>query len=293
MRRLGKWREIEARKRRGSGQARGACFRGRLHQRWRAMKPDFYAGNRRYAEGLRRDPRQFQSLPALCGGESFYAKYVRSLSEGLDPGDSVLDVGCGVGQVVEALRLAGLVAAGVDVAPPEVAGCLGYDGRVLPFPEASFSAVGAFNVLEHAEEPVAFLDEMARVLMTGGRMVVSSPNFLRVVGWRDYHPRMAGLRQKMRNLRTLLEHAQLYRQERSMIHFEPMEPVSREEPRPDDDATVATSAFDLRRYFVVRGFVDVRVSCVDRPLPRPLEWLLDATPLRYVMLNAFVTARKR
>jgi len=50
----------------------------------------------------------------------------------------------------------------------------------------------------------------------------------------------------------------------------------------------------LRRYFTVRGFVDVRVSCVDRPLPRGRwSFLLDATPLRYVMLNAFVTAWKR
>ena len=258
-----------------------------------AMKPDFTQATGGYAEGLRRDPRRFQSLPALCAGESFYGKYVRALGDGVAPGEPILDVGCGAGQVVEALRGAGFSAAGVDVAPPPIEGCLGYDGRVLPFPEGCFSAVGAFNVLEHVEEPVAFLDEMARVLKTGGRMVVSSPNFLRVLGWRDYHPRMAGFRRKLRNLRTLLEHAQLYRQERGMIHFEPMEPVWREEPRPDDDATVATSAFDLRRYFVLRGFVGVRVSCVDRPLPRALEWLLDATPLRYVMLNAFVTARKR
>jgi SAM-dependent methyltransferase len=257
------------------------------------MKPDFYAGNQRYAEGLARDPRRFQSLPALCQGESFYGKYVRALSEGARAGAPILDVGCGAGQVVEALRAAGFAASGLDVAPPEIAGCQGYDGHAIPFPDASFAAVGAFNVLEHVEEPITFLDEMARVVKPGGRLVVSSPNFLRVLGWRDYHPRMAGFRQKLRNLRALLVHAQLYRQERGIIHFEPMEPIWREEPQPDDDATVATSAFDLRRYFIARGFVDVRVSCVDRPLPRALEFLLDATPLRYVMLNAFVTGRKR
>ena len=257
------------------------------------MKPDFYEGNRRYAEGLRLDPRRFQSLPALCRGESFYGKYVRVLAGDLTPGAPVLDVGCGAGQVVEALRARGFAAAGLDVAPPKLAGCRGYDGQTIPFPEASFAAVGAFNVLEHVEEPVPFLDEMARVLRPGGRLVVSSPNFLRVLGWRDYHPRMAGLRQKVRNLRTLLEHARLYRQTRDLVRFEPMEPVAREEPRPDDDATVATSAFDLRRYFTVRGFTEVRISCVDRPLPRVLEEVLDATPLRYVMLNAFVTGRKR
>jgi SAM-dependent methyltransferase len=257
------------------------------------MKPEFYAGNRQYAEGLRHDPRSFQSLPALRRDESFYGKYENALAAGVAAGETILDVGCGAGQVVEALRARGFESAGLDVAPPEIAGCHGYDGRTIPFPDASFAAVGAFNVLEHVEEPVPFLDEMARVLKTGGRMVVSSPNFLRVLGWRDYHPHMAGLRRKVRNARILLEHARLYRRERGLIRFESMEPIWREKPRPDDDATVATSAFDLRRYFAVRGFVDVRVSCVDRPLPRALEVLLDLTPLRYLMLNAFVTARKR
>jgi len=263
------------------------------------MKPEFYADNRRYAEGLRaNDPRRFQSLPRLCGGESFYGKYVRALAQGAPVGGAILDVGCGVGQVVRALRERGFAARGIDVSGPNVAeaadpACAVYDGRVIPFGDASFDAVGACNVLEHVEEPVAFLDEMMRVLRRGGRMVVSSPNFLRVLGWRDYHPHMAGLGRKLRNLRTLLHHLQLYGQERKFVHFEAMEPIFRAEPRPDDDATVATNGVDLRQYFVTRGFAGVRVSCVDRPLPRALEFALDATPLRYVMLNAFVTGRKR
>jgi len=256
------------------------------------VKREFYEGNVRYAAGLREDPRRFQSLPALCRGQSFYGKYVRGLCDGASAGAAILDVGCGAGQVVEALTTRRFAARGIDVAPGEAANCEPYDGRTIPFPDASFDAVGAFNVLEHVEEPVAFLDEMRRVLKPGGRMVVSSPNFLRVLGWRDYHPRMAGVGQKLRNLRTLLEHVQLYRQERSMIHFEPMAPIFRDEPRPDDDATVATSALDLRHYFAVRGFTEIRVSCVDRPVPWALEVVLDLTPLRYLMLNAFVTARK-
>jgi SAM-dependent methyltransferase len=265
----------------------------------RAMKPEFYADNQRYAEGLRKnDPRRFQSLPRLGRAEPFHGKYLRALAEGVATGGPILDVGCGVGQVVHALKEQGFAARGIDVSHANVAeagdaDCTVYDGLTIPFPDATFAAVGACNVLEHGEEPVPFLNEMARVLKPEGRMVISSPNFLRVLGWRDYHPRMSGLRQKMRNLRTLLHHVQLYGQERGFVHFEAMEPVFREEPRPDDDATVATNGIDLRQYFGTRGFTDVRVSCVDRPLPRVLEFVLDATPLRYLMLNAFVTARKR
>jgi 2-polyprenyl-3-methyl-5-hydroxy-6-metoxy-1,4-benzoquinol methylase len=256
------------------------------------MKPEFYADNQRYAEGLRKnDPRRFQSLPRL-------GKYLRALAEGVATEGAILDVGCGVGQVVRALREQGFAARGIDVSHANVAeagdaDCTVYDGRTIPFSDATFASVGACNVLEHVEEPIRFLDEMARVLKSEGQMVVSSPNFLRVLGWRDYHPHMSGLRQKMRNLRTLLHHVQLYGQEHGFIHFEAMEPVFREEPQPDDDATVATNGVDLRQYFGTRGFTNVRVSCVDRPVPRFLEFVLDATPLRYLMLNAFVTARKR
>jgi SAM-dependent methyltransferase len=264
------------------------------------MKPEFYTDNEAYAQRLRaEDPRRFQSLPRFAGNRPFHAKYVAALAAGLEPGVPVLDVGSGAGQAVAALQERGLRSIGVDVSGPGVAlareaglDCRTYDGAQLPFEDASMAAVGACNVLEHVEAPVAFLDELARVVRPGGRMVISSPNFLRVLGWRDYHPRMAGLRQKGRNLRTLLQHGQLYREYPATVVFEPMAPIVRPEPRPDDDATVATNALDLRQYFRTRGFGAITVSCVDRPVPRFLEMILDATPLRFGLLNAFVTARK-
>jgi len=124
---------------------------------------------------LRRDPRRFPVAAELCEGESFYGKYVRALGEGGRSGLGDSRRRLRGRQVVEALRAAGFAASGLDVAPPEIAGLPGYDGRVILFPDASFSAVGAFNVLEHVEEPIAFLDEMARVVKAGGRMVVFQP----------------------------------------------------------------------------------------------------------------------
>ena len=88
--------------------------------------------------------------------------------------------------------------------------CQVYDGRQIPFPNGTFQAVGAFNVLEHVEDPVSFLDEMSRVLRPGGRMVISSPNFLRVLGWKDYHPRMRGIGQKWENFKAFLARKKRY-----------------------------------------------------------------------------------
>jgi SAM-dependent methyltransferase len=264
------------------------------------MHLDFYRKNKAYAERLREgDPRHFQSLPQFFPGRSFYEKYERALRHRSSTGAIILDVGCGVGQVVRALAEAGFAAHGVEVSEENLALAREhagefhiYDGRTLPFPDCAVDAVGAFNVLEHVEDPVGLLDEMTRVLRPSGRIVISSPNFLRVLGWRDYHPRMRGLAQKWRNARTLLRHLKSYRSKTREIIFEKMPPILRENFQPDDDAIIATSAVDFRQYFRSRGYANIRVSCVDRPVPKWLETVLDLTPLRFVILNSFVTAEK-
>ena len=47
------------------------------------------------------------------------------------------------------------------------------DGGDLPFEEGCFEAVIMINVLHHLENPAAVLPEIARVLMPGGRLIVS------------------------------------------------------------------------------------------------------------------------
>jgi SAM-dependent methyltransferase len=261
------------------------------------MHLDFYRKNKRYAEALRdADPRHFQSLPQLSPARPFREKYERALQSA---GPKILDVGCGVGQVVRSLAEAGFAAHGVEVSEENLALAREhpgefqlYDGRTLPFPAATMDAVGAFNVLEHVEDPAGLLDEMTRVLRPGGRIVISSPNFLRVLGWRDYHPRMQGLRQKWRNAGALLRHLKIYRTNPDEIIFEKMAPIQREDFQPDDDAIIATNAVDFRQYLKSRRYANIRVSCVDRPVPRWLETMLDLTPLRFVILNSFVMAEK-
>ena len=54
--------------------------------------------------------------------------------------------------------------------------CQCYNGKRL-LEDGHFTAVGAFNVLEHVDDPSGFLDELVRVTRPGGVVVVSSPNF--------------------------------------------------------------------------------------------------------------------
>lgn len=63
-------------------------------------------------------------------------------------------------------------------------------GEHLPFPAAAFDAVTAWDVLEHVQDPVAVLRELARVLQPGGQALITAINRR---AWVDPHYHLAGL----------------------------------------------------------------------------------------------------
>jgi SAM-dependent methyltransferase len=231
--------------------------------------------------------------------EGFYAKYADALQTPT-PGARILDVGCGVGQVLSRLKNAGFDPYGVDVSVPNIeraqkitAHCQVYDGQHLPFADGFFAAGGAFNVLEHVEQPEHFIAELVRVIQPGGRVVISSPNFFRVIGFRDYHPRMRGLGNKWRNGMRLLQKRRQLKNAPDQVRFDRMEPIIRQPFQPDDDAIIATNGLEIRYFFEKAGCQVQSVACTDRYVTRWLDFLLNLTPMRYGMFNAFVQARKR
>lgn len=108
----------------------------------------------------------------------------------VDPGDAVLDVGCGIGRVERYLAPRCRELHGIDVSPRMIeqarrrlAGLdnvrlhVGSGRDLAPLGDGSFDAVFSFYVLQHVEREDAFgyLREIARVLRPGGLAALQLP----------------------------------------------------------------------------------------------------------------------
>jgi ubiquinone/menaquinone biosynthesis C-methylase UbiE len=133
------------------------------------------------------------------GGRKLGARFRKALKLAqARPGERVLDVGCGRGELVLQSALRGAYAVGVDyaadavtmtaealsVSPFEVrkrAAVLRMNARHLAFPDASFDLAFMSDIVEHLHPPELreVLSETARVLRPDGRLIVHTcPNRL-------------------------------------------------------------------------------------------------------------------
>jgi len=103
-----------------------------------------------------------------------------------------IDAGCGTGRLSRLLAAQGANVVGVDAAEEmlsmgrELAGQLAVGDRLrfqhiedvnhLPFAASSFDGVLCSSVLEYLDDPFGCLREFARVVRSGGTLIVSVPN---------------------------------------------------------------------------------------------------------------------
>ena len=123
----------------------------------------------------------------------------------LAAGKVVLDLGCnnGYGSAVLGEACSRVVA--LDVSPAAIADAKErfgyrridfrvYDGLNIPFDDQFFDMVASFQVIEHLEDTVPYLTEIARVLRPPGVALFTTPNAairldLDMNPWNEFHVR--------------------------------------------------------------------------------------------------------
>ena len=97
----------------------------------------------------------------------------------------VLDIACGEGYGSAALQRAGATQViGVDISEEvccHVRAKYGIDARQasaeqIPVADGSIDVIVSFETIEHVPDPRRFLDECVRILIPGGRLIISTPN---------------------------------------------------------------------------------------------------------------------
>jgi len=153
---------------------------------------------------------------ALTGGRPHADRVIDGLETLVAPG-SLLDVGCGEGDLLESAERRGWRIMGIEVsaAAAEAARQRGLDVftgtlRQAQLAPDTFDAVSLLDVVEHFENPVAELAEAHRILRPGGILVVETPNwnsvYRRVLGrwWAALQPRVHVVYFEERTLSAML-----------------------------------------------------------------------------------------
>lgn len=111
--------------------------------------------------------------------------------ETLPPGQ-ICEMGCGLGQWTRYYALKGRRSVGLDIVPEAIeaaqsesdrkglagAEFLVGDARRMPFDAQTFAGISSFGVVEHFmdEDLQAMIDESYRILIRGGRLLLTTPN---------------------------------------------------------------------------------------------------------------------
>ena len=137
----------------------------------------------------------------------------------LKPGDTVLEIGCGIGSVVFELSKQGYDVTGTDISRAAIEYGLKKYGDIrlevqaaetLPYEDNSFDVVLSFDLFEHIARIDRHVGEVRRILHPGGHYLLQTPNKYsnatyetlrtRSLQWRRYHPSLHSPGQLRRRL---------------------------------------------------------------------------------------------
>jgi SAM-dependent methyltransferase len=131
-----------------------------------------------------------QRRPKNCYPEKL-AAYLRDHHYN-GPG-SLIDIGCGRGDMLKALHSVGFTVTGTDISPVSIDICKPYlvkianfENEPLPFDDNTFSNVFSKSVIEHLHNPMPLLKQSLRVLENEGTAVIMTPSWMHH-GWGPFY----------------------------------------------------------------------------------------------------------
>jgi SAM-dependent methyltransferase len=132
------------------------------------------------------------------------ARLAAAVSAAAPAVDRVLDLGCGTGELAQALAAAGFGVTGGDISREMLSRAAARDSisipegggpawvqlapgwRTLPFASGAFGAVVASSVLEYVPDPAGVLRECARVTRPSGAILYTVPDLRHPVRWAEW-----------------------------------------------------------------------------------------------------------
>ncbi len=91
-------------------------------------------------------------------------------------GKRALDIGCREGDQSKWLESKGYIVTSIDIEKVYEKAEVVDANNPLPFSDASFDLIWCSEVIEHLEDPKAFLKEVDRIQAPGGRFLLTTPN---------------------------------------------------------------------------------------------------------------------
>lgn len=243
------------------------------------IENNYYTNNQKYSDFLEsQDAKSFE-------------KFADLISQSIKKGGNFLDIGCGTGTLLALVKEKLINGQGVDISKSsiKIAQAKGlqakyYSGKVLPFEDSYFDGAGSYNVLEHTQEPIDFLNEQLRVIKPGGYLFISCPNFLSITN--SYHWHTAGLLRKLQNLFEMIRRIFMRK-----IEFGTMHTIDREEFQPDDDASIVTNPITILRWAKSKKLSIVNWS--SQPVyGQGAMAMLDKWLLKYFMGSTLLVLKK-
>jgi len=117
-------------------------------------------------------------------GAAIYQMVANALHVRRLTGDLLVDVGCGTGNLWRYVghrfrRYLGLDAVRYDGFPAEAAFMpADLNQAAIPLPDSAADVVAAVEIIEHLENPRAFMRELVRLTKPGGLVMITTPNQL-------------------------------------------------------------------------------------------------------------------